>query len=69
MGKRHKKSKAEAKPLPPKPPSVKKGEEEQAVVEERREEILALSLEDSARRFALAVYYAGQALRGEALAR
>lgn len=36
LGKRHKKSKAEAKPLPPKPPSVKKGEEEQAVARSTR---------------------------------
>jgi hypothetical protein len=43
-------------------------EEERAATEARRDEILALPLSDSAHRFALAVYYAGEGLRGEALA-
>ena len=44
------------------------GAEEQATVEAQRDQILALPVDEPARRFALAVYYAGQRLRGDALA-
>jgi hypothetical protein len=43
-------------------------DEARSRVEAQREEILALPLSDAARRFALAVYYNGKGLRGEALA-
>lgn len=43
-------------------------EEDQAMVEARGDEILALPIDEPARHFALAVYYAGLGLRGEALA-
>lgn len=42
-------------------------EEERAIVSMQRERILTLPLEDSAHDFVLAVYYAGQGLRGDAL--
>lgn len=41
--------------------------EEKAVVEVRRDEILSLPVEQPARSFVLAVYYAGQRLRGDAV--
>lgn len=40
--------------------------ENKGMVEVRRDEILALPVEEPARRFALAVYYTGQRLRGDA---
>lgn len=40
--------------------------ENKGMVEARRDEILALPVEEPARRFALAVYYTGQRLRGDA---
>jgi len=43
------------------------GAEERSAIEARRDEILALPLEEAARRFALAVCYAGLRLRGDAL--
>jgi hypothetical protein len=43
------------------------GEAQQSAAEVQRDAILALPLDDPARQFALAVYYAGQGLRGEAL--
>lgn len=42
--------------------------EETAVVQQKQTEIMALSLDDAAKQFVLAVYYAGQGLYGEALA-
>jgi len=44
------------------------GPEARAEVLARRDQIMALPLDDTARRFALALYYAGAGLRGESLA-